>query len=334
MNESIKQNQTEANICEDDPAPIPEAAADEVQEQVQRPDLEALAKKPEDLGIHPAATLQPPMTAEEYSALREDIRRNGLREPIEVLENGDILDGVHRRNACVETDTPVRLKLFEGVDPESHVLSKHTRRNLSKGQLAVMAHRLSTRKNANMTQMEAAMRVGVSPRYAQIVARIQRELGHEVLDQIFTGEKSLNEVANRLQRRIERPDLRIRDHVPDHFPPPGSANLRNGASGQHPPANTSPERIRKFADLDVDPSQRAKSTADSDELLDPVGAPEPATLAADIPRHWTEQGDLVIREFEKLVDAVQQLNGKERQNPRRTEIANKIVRLNNRLLDD
>jgi ParB-like chromosome segregation protein Spo0J len=48
---------------------------------------------------HPLADLFPPMTTEEMALLVEDIKANGLAQPI-VTHGGEILDGRHRCTAA------------------------------------------------------------------------------------------------------------------------------------------------------------------------------------------------------------------------------------------
>ena len=50
--------------------------------------------------IHPLAKLMPPMTAEEFTDLKADIRTNGIQMPIYLYE-GKIIDGVHRYGAAL-----------------------------------------------------------------------------------------------------------------------------------------------------------------------------------------------------------------------------------------
>src|SRR5262245_41514489 len=46
----------------------------------------------------------PDLTPEEYAALKEDIRRNGVLVPIEKDEHGNILDGHHRERIWRELE--------------------------------------------------------------------------------------------------------------------------------------------------------------------------------------------------------------------------------------
>lgn len=48
---------------------------------------------------HPASTLFPTMSGTELDALVEDIKKNGLLEPI-ILHQGKVLDGRNRLLAC------------------------------------------------------------------------------------------------------------------------------------------------------------------------------------------------------------------------------------------
>ena len=48
---------------------------------------------------HPLSAAFPAMDAEEFSELVEDVRKNGLRTPILIMD-GMVLDGWHRYTAC------------------------------------------------------------------------------------------------------------------------------------------------------------------------------------------------------------------------------------------
>jgi ParB-like chromosome segregation protein Spo0J len=58
---------------------------------------------------HPYALLLPPLSAEEYEALKTDIAENGIIYPVVVDEAGLILDGVHRARAAGELGIDVPL---------------------------------------------------------------------------------------------------------------------------------------------------------------------------------------------------------------------------------
>lgn len=95
----------------------------------------------EALVAHPYADTVPPMTEEEYVNLRDDIRANGLIEPVVIFE-GKILDGRHRYKACLAEGKPVHSVEFRGTNAEalSRVISLNlARRHLTVSQRACYA---------------------------------------------------------------------------------------------------------------------------------------------------------------------------------------------------
>jgi protein gp37/ParB-like chromosome segregation protein Spo0J len=94
----------------------------------------------DDIEIHPAALIMPPMNETEFKEFKEDISGNGLIEPI-ILFQGKVLDGRNRYNACKELDIEVWAREWEGgMDPVEYVVSKNIhRRQLTPGQRAAAA---------------------------------------------------------------------------------------------------------------------------------------------------------------------------------------------------
>lgn len=97
--------------------------------------------------IHPAATLFPLMTEEEFQGLKADIAENGQRECITVWK-GQLIDGRNRLRACEELDrTPHVDELDEDEDPWAYVISHNLhRRHLTTTQRAMIAAKLATVK--------------------------------------------------------------------------------------------------------------------------------------------------------------------------------------------
>ena len=57
--------------------------------------------------------VMPPLTAEEYNELKNDIAERGVMVPIEYDEHGNVLDGHHRLQICAElgiTDFPTVIR--------------------------------------------------------------------------------------------------------------------------------------------------------------------------------------------------------------------------------
>lgn len=90
--------------------------------------------------IHPAASLFPMMDSEELGLLAADIRANGLRDPVELTEDGLVLDGRNRMAACKLAKVEPAFKTVIVDDPIAYVVSKNVmRRNLTKQQKAIAA---------------------------------------------------------------------------------------------------------------------------------------------------------------------------------------------------
>lgn len=86
---------------------------------------------------HPLSAAFPAMSADDFSALVEDIKVNGQREPVIVFE-GMVLDGWHRYTACVQAGIePQKFTFDASKDPVAFVLSQNLhRRHLSASQRA------------------------------------------------------------------------------------------------------------------------------------------------------------------------------------------------------
>jgi ParB-like chromosome segregation protein Spo0J len=99
--------------------------------------------------VHIVATELPLLSSEEYQALRDDIGKNGLLQPVLIDERGYIIDGRHRMRACEELGIEVRTELFTGTDAEKRARSNSLncrRRHLTPSQ---QAHRVSADSTAN-----------------------------------------------------------------------------------------------------------------------------------------------------------------------------------------
>lgn len=86
--------------------------------------------------LHPLCTFFPRLTDSAFSDLVDDIRVNGLRQPI-VLHDGMILDGGNRYRACIEAGIEPSFVEYIGNDIVLFVLSANLhRRHLTPGQRA------------------------------------------------------------------------------------------------------------------------------------------------------------------------------------------------------
>lgn len=91
-----------------------------------------------EIQLHPLCSLFPRMTGSDFGALIEDIKANGLREPI-TLHDGLILDGGNRYRACLHAGVAPRFVDFSGSSLVSFVLSANLhRRHMTPGQQAAI----------------------------------------------------------------------------------------------------------------------------------------------------------------------------------------------------
>ncbi len=109
--------------------------------------------------------LLPPLSIDEYEALRADIELNGVRDPIIVDENGDILDGHNR--ARIDPNAP-RIVLTGKTEAEKKAFvyaANFARRNLSseqKKELHKMMRSVALElKKEGKTQEQIAAMLGV-----------------------------------------------------------------------------------------------------------------------------------------------------------------------------
>lgn len=93
-------------------------------------------------GVHPAALAFPEIVGEEFTALVEDIRANGLLNPIIIDEKNVLLDGRNRLRAWVELGNPattIKRHIHPGDPLDLIVSSNIRRRHLTDTQLATLA---------------------------------------------------------------------------------------------------------------------------------------------------------------------------------------------------
>lgn len=98
---------------------------------------------PLNLKYHPACEIFPTLSNEELQSLADDIKANGLLEPI-VVYKGEILDGRNRYEACEVAGVEPQFVAWDGEgSPAAYVISKNLqRRHLNASQRALIAYEL------------------------------------------------------------------------------------------------------------------------------------------------------------------------------------------------
>ena len=74
--------------------------------------------------FHPYADLFPLIEGTDFTFLCDDIKENGLQNPI-VLLGDEILDGRNRYLACMEVDVQPEWTQYQGENPLAFVLSSN-----------------------------------------------------------------------------------------------------------------------------------------------------------------------------------------------------------------
>ena len=155
---------------------------------------------------HPLAELFPLLEGEAFAELVEDIRANGVHEPI-VLHEGKILDGRNRYRAALLAGVHCPTRTYEGNDPLAFVISLNLkRRHLSESQRAMVAARVATlqlganqhtRGSENLpTQAQAAELLNVSDRSVRSARTVQTDGTPELVEAVDRGDLKVSVAAN------------------------------------------------------------------------------------------------------------------------------------------
>lgn len=178
---------------------------------------------------HPVAELFPLMEGEEYQRLVDDVRSNGLREPVWLHPDGRVIDGRNRVRACADAGLPVRTRTWDGSGSlvELVVSLNLHRRHLDKSQRAMVALAVEERlaEEAEARRREAISRarreetveivppsqpdksreqagklVGVSGRYVQD-AKAVRDKAPELAQRVAAGGMTIPEAKKEIRQR-------------------------------------------------------------------------------------------------------------------------------------
>ena len=93
--------------------------------------------------FHEIANIFPLMVGDYFEALRADIAKNGLLEPI-VVHEGKILDGRNRYTACLSVGVRPYAVDYNGDDPLGYIISKNLhRKHLNESQRMGVAAKIA-----------------------------------------------------------------------------------------------------------------------------------------------------------------------------------------------
>lgn len=178
---------------------------------------------------HPASKIFPLMEGAEFDALAEDIKANGLLEPIEKF-NDMILDGRNRYRACQEAGVEPRYSTHVGDDPLGYVISENLkRRHLNESQRAMIGKRIESipmggdRKSddfkahncALISRDDAAKMMNVSPRSIDNASVVMQQGNEDLIASIDRGRETVGGAVKEIRRR-ERNQAKAA--IPDNLP--------------------------------------------------------------------------------------------------------------------
>jgi ParB-like chromosome segregation protein Spo0J len=165
---------------------------------------------------HEFASIFPMMTEKDLMALAEDIKENGQRAPITLLD-GLILDGRNRYKACEIAGTKPRFRDYsDASDPLAFVISANVhRRQMTTSQRALVAAKIATLrqggdrkgngKDTGKTTALAAKELDVGKRTVETARQVLRDASSEDVKAIEDGKKTVGEVAKKAKAEIEKP---------------------------------------------------------------------------------------------------------------------------------
>lgn len=154
--------------------------------------------------FHEYANLFPMMDGQAFRDLVEDVRSNGVREPVVFIDN-TILDGRNRYMAARECGIEYPRTEYAGADPLGFVISTNLRRrHLTESQRAMVAARLARmpahrpEKGANLhpSAEDAGRMLNVSERTVKAAKSVQRSGAPELVSAVEGGQVSVSAAAD------------------------------------------------------------------------------------------------------------------------------------------
>lgn len=156
--------------------------------------------------------LLPELSEEEYEALKADIAAKGIQVPIEVDEEGNVLDGYHRLRAARELGIPeeaipkvVRAGLTE-QEKREHVLRLNLlRRQLTREQKRAIALEL---RREGWTQTRIAQLLGVAQATVHYwLQEAAEQAGDAGLPAVIVDSLGRRQAASKPRRRFDWPEI-------------------------------------------------------------------------------------------------------------------------------
>jgi hypothetical protein len=172
---------------------------------------------------HPIAEIFPDIEGAEFSALVEDIRKNGCLQPL-VMYQGKILDGRNRWRACQKLGIKPKTVDYRGDDPVGFVLSLNlTRRHLTDDQRAMVGAKIAALGEGRPktppiggvkipSTKETAKALQVAPRRIERARKIENEGTPELKEAVNRGDVSMSAAAVIAEAPAKVQKEAVKDH--------------------------------------------------------------------------------------------------------------------------
>lgn len=228
------------------------------------------------------------MSDEEYAGLRDSIDKDGVLEPICLLD-GKILDGWHRYKAANETNRECpHFTLAEHADPRDYVIAKNKhRRNLTPSQVALSVAEVmgwkkpwrpsdedrKTAPGAALTTPQMADLAGVGERTMRHAKAVVRHASPEVKEAVRDGIVSVKKAAEVATLPKNEQVVALVDSASAPAVALKRARAKAAAGGEEPIAFDDTVALHaKVAELEMELDGLREKNAEQSRLLDEINA--------------------------------------------------------------
>jgi hypothetical protein len=167
--------------------------------------------------------VMPPLTEDEYAALREDIAANGVTVPVIVDQHGVIIDGHHRQQIAEELGIPCEQKVRQFANDEERyefALGLNLkRRHLNREQMRQLIAS-ECQRTPDASDREIARRLGCSPSTVGAVRRPVSKLDTPTMDR-----EEAEERTRQIQHGLDQIDRLCIGLLADGVPPNAVAGM-------------------------------------------------------------------------------------------------------------
>ena len=157
--------------------------------------------------FHPLCLLLPEPSEVDYADLKADILKNGLIDPIVLLDE-QVLDGRSRYNCCLEVGIKPKYIQFSELghkcSPTAFVIGKNLkRRHLTTEQRGIAAGKLTTLESGALTKEEAAKLLNVSEGTVTRARKVVKSAIPEVQQEVEQGLLNITQAERIAKKPVE-----------------------------------------------------------------------------------------------------------------------------------